>query len=369
MQPNMTNDFFELIFKTEWMKLKKSYPERVEKAKKQFVLQMSRALHSYLVKEMLAGKLSITPDVVEVIHFVFHFHYAKTGQLPDSERAAYQRSEEYREEFWREISLQLRLYYDRLTLKNVGTVFDPEIVCCDSYVDSLIRLAMNSSAVVTTKELTQSRFNTIRTLINDALALIKTVLLQMTSATPSHAIISWRALIEIEYKALLLVQYDGVLTDRFIKFGRFEELDEDADTPEAEEYRALAKADGYDPRHQGYKNYGWIVAISDPETGARPYPSFKSLLFLADQVERYRYFKTASRFSHYNASAMRVRETGVYIFLINQVRKSLTNLEETLFMLLEQYAFDKEPFMEYVRGTHEAYLAAYDLFMKNNNIH
>lgn len=325
-----------------WERLKGKYPERAARMKRAFFVKMALHIYNFLLDHHLKGDIGI-PSIDEVTSLLFHFHYFYSGHLPDGERAEHQRSDKYKEELSTRVANHIFMRMQSLSLKAGGNEYSPEIVCTEGYIDALTRVALSATPVTTDEKNTQERFATIRPLIIMALSLAKSILYQMSSSLPSHALISWRSLLELEYKVLVLSMYDSTLTKRFTEFGKYEMLDEDkdADSPLMANYRERARLDGYDVRHQGYKNYGWLLSI-EMQDGWKPYPSLKFLLTVVGDTERYEKFRTASTFTHHSAATLHKHEGAIYDFLVSEMSRSLQNLQEAIDNLKEQYGITTE---------------------------
>ena len=339
--PDMAS-FTERV-KERWEILKRQYPERAARMKRAFFLDMAPRIYNVLMENHLERGID-APSIDEVTSLLFHFHYFYSGHRPDGERAEYQRSAKYKNTLALKVTNHLLMRVQSLDLRAVGNEYSPEIACTEGYVDALTHMVHAMGApVITTPIYTHERYETIRSLVVSALAMAKSILYQMGTSLPSHALISWRSLLELEYKVLVLSMYDGKLTERFVEFGRYELLDEerDADSPLLARFREQARCDGYDIRHQGYKNYGWLLSI-EAEEGWKPYPSLKYLFTVAEDPARYEQFRAASRFAHHSAATVKANEDHIYNFLVSELSRTLQNLQEAIDNLKEQYGITTE---------------------------
>ncbi len=325
-------------FELAWEEIKKKHGEKITKVKKVFVLEMStRVLKEIAPYFLEPSKKSLFPTATVVMNYVFTYHYFYTGRLEDGERAAIQRSSEYKKVFLKRLCGILMCDSYALVAKSQATKYEPEIAACDFLCDSMYLLLTNRQPIIT-KMNTPSRFYTVSKLLLSSIELMKAVLLQLVSSFPNNALITMRSLLELEYKILVLKKHPE-LEPIFTDFASFDFADEELYPEIYERLCTYAEADGRDPRNPNYQHYGWIL---QHEEYKNEYPSLKTLFKIVGDTERYTVFKTTSGFTHMSYYTIDAEPKRAYEFLIDQLYISMSHITSAFAELFYEHGIEFE---------------------------
>ena len=365
-QRQYTHEHRQLI-ENAWAAIKSKYSEKLPKIKQQFIIDMSMRLFDFATEYcQYMGAPKALINVTDVVEYVFAYHYFFTGRLPDAERSKTQRSEEYKETFFNKMCNVIFNDINTLTPVSITSKYEPEISSCIFLCDSIYRLIndMNIFGICKVNFIPLSSL--VRTLFNNSIGFMKTILSQLINSFPYNAVVSLRSLLELEHTICVLLKHPE-LVGRYTHFSFFEFADADG----AEEIHQIlcnyASEDGYDPNHSGYRHYGWIYGVDEYKGLA---PTLKTLFRIADNESRYRAFSEASGFTHTNLNSMQSDPIKIYDFIIEQINKSLINLTNSIAKLLEtcgipyETAKDEVTFDNYTARISD-YTAIRDQYRKN----
>lgn len=369
-----------LLFKVEFESLKKQFPKKAKKVKENFLREvflesLDRCLetiaeiqHDYDSKGIAVRFIDLWSmhSSFEIIRYAFHTHYFNVADLEDGERAELQRNASYREML---ISAVKRIFIADITgVKKVvpATKYDPEIYACEIFVDNLIRV-IHGLGEFSLEGDELIRYKVLCSLLSSALLQMKNILLQLTGSLPSEAVSSWRSLFEVEYKLLVLIDYDATLAAVYKDFGDFAPVDGELSEKDEERLREYASEYGYkSPCAPCFKNYGWILAIQDQ---GELQPSLKQLVSLATgestdaEPRRYAEYRIACLLSHSNGkyAGEKLNEGNIYHFVQQNLSLSADNVFNAFINFSHQYSV---PIDDEMRAVIESSYKAYKKTVK-----
>ena len=328
-------EMFKTGFEQCWKEFIGKEKNKVQKVKKNFAYALAKDIFE-LVYYQFPNKYNLPlPEIRDIVGYVFEFHHFKSCRLTDEKRAELQKNDNYKKSLKREIVESL--YRKAVGVKHISiaTQYNPEICTCDFLCDSVLRVLNNNrEKVLGEGELDDARFVLLANLYIKSFFLIKNIILQLTKAHPFESIISLRMLLELEYKALVLNRYDYNLSKLYEKFEWFSVSNENDNPNLWKEYEQYARCYKRKTEDLSFRNYGWLLGITDK---GKLSLTFKSLLQICGDEERYKAYQSASQFVHVKYLNVPYTPKSVYEFLLGQINWSINNLLSSMKQYFEYY--------------------------------
>jgi len=225
----------------------------------------------------------------------------------------------------------------KMELQATTNINSPEIISCIILCDRIL-----SEQLLYQDEKIDDYINIITTIIQNAVSGAKGALRLLCAGQNCNAMVLWRYLHEIECLLKVLIKYGENVAVKYIEHQKYfvleyefnKELDNDLK-------QNMLNDNAKSSERRNYINYGWLLSIKEfaDKKDEKEYKlDFKNgLQKFAGLSNKYDVYAEASKIIHPSGKIFTVMPDYYYLFVINQVYESMSNISSEVIKFIEEY--------------------------------
>jgi len=305
-------------------------------------------------------KMMMPQDWMNILYERHHFY---SNDKNENERISLQKDENYIKRLVNEVVLEVvsNAHLGKVS-SNMPISSSPEI--------SRLMMVINVLYEIWKKiEISSDHHKAIKLVFERALEQLKAMIILMEYKLVAEIITIWRSFYETELTLIILSYWPESVAKEYLTFLEFMEIENNVVVPanlraEIEEKLKEKVEQRSVKRSKNFINYGWIMQTTEYTEKKCKLSIKEGLAILADTHMKYNDYQMASTISHASLFTKYVEQFDLYVFAVESVINSLSNLIEPLEYIFEKFQIKDEKNFKIVNDSIDLLFEMKEIYVK-----